>query len=264
MQEGRGRMPGKSKSTDVLRELEAASTPARAAGAARFFKTGPGQYGEGDLFLGVTVPATRKIARKYRDLSTTEVLRLLKHAAHEARLTALLILIEQSRRGEVTAQHEILELYLAHTKYINNWDLVDVSAREIIGPHVRRSRALLTRLARSENLWERRIAIISAMALIREREASEVFRIAELLLSDSHDLIHKAVGWALREAGRIDRAALLRFLEMHYARVPRTTLRYAIEHFPAATRKELLRGEFQSASNAARTSAGSGRTRKSA
>lgn len=257
-------MPVKLKSSDVLRELEAVSTPARAAGAARFFKTGPGEYGEGDLFLGVTVPASRKVARAYRNLPTAEVLRLLKHPAHEARLAALLILIDQSRRGELNVQREILRHYLAHTKYINNWDLVDVSARDIFAPHIRGSRALLTRLARSANLWERRIAIIATMALLREREVDESFRIAGLLLDDSHDLIHKAVGWALREAGRVDRAALLQFLETHYARVPRTTLRYAIEHFPAATRKELLRGEFQIASNAASTSAGSGRTRKSA
>jgi 3-methyladenine DNA glycosylase AlkD len=237
-------MPAKPKSTDVLRELQAASTPARAAGAARFFKTGPGEYGEGDLFLGVTVPATRRIARRYRDLPTPEVLRLLKHPAHEARLTALLILIEQSRKGDVKIQREVLELYLAHTRYINNWDLVDVSAREIVGPHLRQSSGLLTKLARSNSLWERRIAIISTMALLREREVEQTFRLAEILLSDTHDLIHKAVGWALREAGRIDRPALLHFLEAHYDRIPRTALRYAIEHFPAATRKQLLRGEF--------------------
>ena len=257
-------MPAKSKSAEVLRDLEVASTPARAAGAARFFKTGAGEYGEGDLFLGVTVPAARNIARKHRDLPTGEVLRLLKHPAHEARLTALLILVDQSKRADLQRQREILDLYLAQTRYINNWDLVDVSARDIFAPHIRRKRALLTRLARSSSLWERRIAIIATMALLREREANESFRIAEILLDDTHDLIHKAVGWALREAGRIDRAALLQFLETQYTRLPRTTLRYAIEHFPAATRKQLLRGEFQSASSAANTSAGSGRTRKSA
>jgi 3-methyladenine DNA glycosylase AlkD len=257
-------MAAEFTSADVLRELEAASTPARAVGAARFFKTGPGEYGEGDLFVGVTVPATRKIAQRYRDLPTPELLRLLKHPTHEARLTALLILIDKSKRAEPNTQRELFDLYLAHTRYINNWDLVDVSARDIFAPHIRRSRALLTRLARSTNLWERRIAMIATMALIREGELGESFRIAELLLDDTHDLIHKAVGWTLREAGRIDRPALLRFLETHYTRLPRTALRYAVEHFPAATRKHLLRGEFQIEPSASNTSAGSGRTRKSA
>jgi len=257
-------MPKKLKSTDVLRELEAVSAPARAAGAARFFKSGPGEYGEGDLFLGVTVPASRQIARRYCDLTMQEVVRLLKHPAHEARLTALLILVDKAKHGDPRSQREVLDLYLAHTRYVNNWDLVDVSAREIVGPHLRRSPALLPKLARSKNLWERRIAIISSMALIREREVAETFRIAEMLLPDTHDLIHKAVGWALREAGRIDRLALLNFLQSHYPSLPRTTLRYAIEHFPTAKRKQLLRGEFQSLSSAASTSPGSGRTRKSA
>jgi 3-methyladenine DNA glycosylase AlkD len=237
-------MGSRSKSADVLRELHAASTPARAAGAARFFKTGPGEYGEGDLFLGVTVPAARKIATRYRDLPTPEVLRLLKHPVHEARLTALLILVNRSKRADAKQQREVLKLYLANTRYINNWDLVDVSARDIIGPHLRRSPKLLDKLGRSNSLWERRIAIISTMALLREREVDETFRIAEILVSDTHDLIHKAVGWALRESGRIDRPALLRFLETHYARLPRTALRYAIEHFPAPARQQLLRGEF--------------------
>ena len=257
-------MRDKLKSADILRELEAASTPARASGATRFFKTGPGEYGEGDFFLGVTVPATRRIARRYRDLPTPELLRLLKHPAHEARLTALIILVEKSKRADPQTQRELLDLYLAHTRYINNWDLVDVSARDIFAPQIRRSRAVLTRLTRSTSLWERRIAIIATMALLREREVGESFRIAELLLDDPHDLIHKAVGWTLREAGRIDRPALLQFLESHYARLPRTALRYAIEHFPAATRNQLLRGEFHSESSTASASAGSGRTRKSA
>jgi 3-methyladenine DNA glycosylase AlkD len=263
-------MAGKMKSTDVVRELEAVSTPARAAGASRFFKTGPGEYGEGDLILGVTVPDTRKIALKYRTMDTVEVTRLLKHPGHECRLAALLILVEQSKRGDEQVQREVLNTYLANTRYVNNWDLVDVSSRDIVGPHLRRSPELLTTLARSKSLWERRIAIISTMAMLREREADEVLRISEMLLGDKHDLIHKAVGWALREVGRVDRQALLRFLETHYSCMPRTALRYAIEHFPAPTRAKLLRGDFQSpagapsASNAASTSAGSGRTRKSA
>jgi 3-methyladenine DNA glycosylase AlkD len=263
-------MAGKMKSTDVVRELEAASTPARAAGASRFFKTGPGQYGEGDIFLGVTVPATRRIALKYSTMDTADVIRLLKHPGHECRLAALLILVEQSKRGNEQVQREVLNIYLANTRYINNWDLVDASSRDIVGPHLRRSPELVTRLARSQNLWERRIAIIATMALLREREIDEALRISQMLIGDKHDLIHKAVGWALREVGRVDRQALLRFLETHYSRIPRTALRYAIEHFPAPTRAKLLRGDFQSAegafnpSSAARTSAGSGRTRKSA
>ena len=229
----------------LTRELRAAGTPERAAGAARYFKTGPGEYGEGDLFLGVTVPVLRKIVRRYETLQLAQVEKLLHAREHELRQAALLILVAQYAKGDPKGQREILRVYLANTSFINNWDLVDCSCREIVGAHVRaNSRSLLTKLARSKNLWERRIAMISTMPLVRDGEFSDALRIAEMLLDDRHDLIHKAVGWVLRELGDKDKAALVSFLQQHYKRVPRTALRYAIEHFPAEERKRALRAEF--------------------
>ena len=229
----------------LTRELRAAGTPERAAGAARYFKTGPGEYGEGDLFLGVTVPVLRKIVRRYETLQLAQVEKLLHAREHELRQAALLILVAQYAKGDPKGQREILRVYLANTSFINNWDLVDCSCREIVGAHVRaNSRSLLTKLARSNSLWERRIAMISTMPLVRDGEFSDALRIAEMLLDDRHDLIHKAIGWVLRELGDKDKAALVSFLQQHYKRVPRTALRYAIEHFPAEERKRALRAEF--------------------
>ena len=217
-----------------MRELKAAGTPVRAAGAARYFKTGPGEYGEGDLFLGITVPALRAIERRYRTLELGEVERLLAAKEHECRLAALLILVAQFERGDKAARRAILDLYLRNTRFINNWDLVDASCREIVGGSVRTgSRRLLTKLAKSKSLWERRIAMVSTMALVKDGELEDALRIAEMLLDDEHDLIHKAIGWVLRVVGDVDWTALLAFLKTQYARVPRTALRYAIEHFPA-------------------------------
>ena len=238
-------MPDKPTRAALVRELKEAGTQRRAVGAARFFKTGPGEYGEGDLFLGVTVPDLRRITKRYKALSLIEVERLLAAREHECRLAALLILVAQYQRGDDAAQREILDLYLRNTKFINNWDLVDASCREIVGGHVRSgSRRLLTRLAKSKSLWERRIAMISTMPLVWDGELDDAQHIAEILLDDRHDLIHKAIGWVLRELGDVDRAALIRFLQQHYQRVPRTALRYAIEHFPSSQRKQALRGRF--------------------
>jgi 3-methyladenine DNA glycosylase AlkD len=229
----------------LKRELKAAGTPERAAGAARFFKTGKGEYGESDIFLGVTVPELRRIVRQYRGLPLAETERLLHEQEHECRLAALLVLVAQYERGDQALQREILDLYLRNTQYINNWDLVDASCREIVGAHLRAgSRKLLTRLAKSRSLWERRIAMVSTMALVRDGDLDDALRIAEMLLDDTHDLIHKAIGWVLRVVGDVDRAALLRFLKTNYKRMPRTALRYAIEHFSLAQRKKMLAGEF--------------------
>ncbi len=229
----------------LIRELKAAGTPERAVGAARFFKTGPGEYGEGDLFLGITVPALRAIVRRYRTLELGEIERLLAAKEHECRLAALLILVAQFERGDDALRGEILELYLHNTRFINNWDLVDASCREIVGASMQTgSRKLLTKLAKSKSLWERRIAMVSTMALVWDGELDDALRIAEMLLDDKHDLMHKAIGWVLRVVGDVDRAALLAFLKTHYARVPRTALRYAIEHFPAEERKRMLAGNF--------------------
>ena len=239
-------MPTKTPAHQQLaRELRAAASPGRAAGAAWFFKTGPGQYGEGDIFLGVTVPVLRRLALKYRDLPFEQLQPLLKSKEHELRSAALEILVDQHKRADPKARKAIQDFYLAHTAHINNWDLVDLSCREIIGGYLRtRPRKLLDRLAASSSLWERRIAMVSTMVLVRDGEFEDALRIAERLLPDKHDLIHKAIGWVLRELGDKDRAALVTFLQQHYARIPRTALRYAIEHFPAEQRKRILKGDF--------------------
>jgi 3-methyladenine DNA glycosylase AlkD len=212
---------------------------------ARYFKTGKGEYGEGDRFLGMPVPVLRKIALRYVALSFDDLSRLLASPIHEHRLAALEILASQFERADENRQKKIVAFYLRHTCAMNNWDLVDTAAPYILGEHLKtRSRRLLDRLAASRNIWERRIAIISTLVLIREGETADTYRIARKLLADEHDLIHKAVGWALRETDKVSRPALAAFLRKHYPALPRTTLRYAIERFPAAQRKRMLAGKF--------------------
>jgi 3-methyladenine DNA glycosylase AlkD len=223
-------------------ELQAAGDPERAKGLAWFFKTGKGQYGEGDCFLGIRVPVQRKIALRFQDLSLLDIAKLLASPYHECRFTALEILVAQY---ESSPSAEIFRFYLQNTSGINNWDLVDTSAPYIVGAHLlTRKRKILDKLAASENLWERRIAIVSTLRLIKDRQLDDTFRIARKLLPDRHDLTHKAVGWALRETGRQSRAALVEFLRVNYTLLPRTALRYAIEHFSPAQRKHLLAGNF--------------------
>ena len=217
--------------------------PGRGEHSQRFFKTGPGQYGEGDKFLGLTVPQMRVLVRKYRDLDDASALKLLASSWHEERSIALLLLVQGYERGDDARRNLIHRAYLANTTRINNWDLVDASAGQIVGAHLdARDIALLKRLAKSKSLWERRISIVSTFYFIRRDEFRPTLQIAELLLGDSEDLIHKAVGWMLREVGKRDRRALDRFLEKHYARMPRTMLRYAIERHPERTRKRYLAG----------------------
>ena len=229
----------------LKRELKAAGTPERAAGAARYFKTGKGEYGEGDVFIGISAPVLRKIEARYWTLSLDELQMLLEAKEHEVRIAALEILVHQHKRGAEKPRRQILKLYMRNTRFINNWDLVDCSCREIVGGHLKTgSRTLLTRLAKSKSLWERRIAMVSTMALVWDGEFDDALRVAEILLDDRHDLIHKAMGWVLRELGDEDRAVLLGFLRKYYERVPRTALRYAIEHFSAAERKKILKGEL--------------------
>ncbi|MEO6421095.1 MAG: DNA alkylation repair protein, partial [Polyangiaceae bacterium] len=180
-------------------ELKALADPVKAKGVAGFFKSGPGQYGEGDRFLGVTVPSQRRIARKYADLTLDELGTLLGSPLHEERLTSLIILVGQYDRGDAAEKNARFEFYLAHIAGVNNWDLVDSSAAQIVGAHLlTRDRKLLRRLVASDDLWERRVAIVSTYAFIRAGEHADTFAIAELLLGDEHDLIHKAVGWMLR------------------------------------------------------------------
>lgn len=226
--------------TNLKKELAAAADPERARNSAWFFKTGKGQYGHGDRFLGLTVPTMRRIAHRYIHLPLTDVAKLLASPIHEYRSVGLEILVAQYERENSKA---IFDFYLKHTKFVNNWDLVDGSAPYIVGQHLlTRPRKILYRLAKSSSLWERRIAIVATLTLIRQGEIEDTFAIAKLLLADDHDLIHKAVGWMLREAGKQSTPALLRFLKENYSALPRTTLRYAIERFPAAERKRLLAG----------------------
>jgi 3-methyladenine DNA glycosylase AlkD len=238
-------MPSPTR-TSLEKQLKAASSPERAVFMARYFKTGKGEYGEGDIFLGIPVPTLRKISLAHRNLPFPDIQSLLESPLHEHRAATLEILVAQYQSGDEKLRSQIVRFYLANTQRINNWDLVDGSCRYILGEHLKtHSRAILDKLARSKSLWERRIAVVSTMTLIWSGELDDAFRISERLLSDQHDLMHKAVGWVLREAGRKDRPRLLAFLRTHYARIPRTALRYAIEHLPPDQRKRILAGDFR-------------------
>jgi 3-methyladenine DNA glycosylase AlkD len=207
-----------------------------------FFKTAKGEYGEGDIFLGVRVPDQRRIANKYRDIPLTDVLELLRSGIHEHRMTALFILTEKFNKGDVDAKERIVDLYLSNTAYVNNWDLVDSSAHKILGAWlVDKSREVLYELARSESLWERRISIISTFAFIKNGDLVDALTLAEALLDDGHDLIQKASGWVLREIGKKDQSVLEEFLLKHYQKMPRTMLRYALERLPVKRRSFYMR-----------------------
>ena len=236
-------MQSRPTTAHARRDLKALADDGIAAHSQRFFKTGPGEYAEGDRFIGVRVPAIRGIARQYRALSHAGVLSLLRSAIHEERLLALVILCDQYKRGDGDERKKIYDAYLGHTAFVNNWDLVDASAHKIVGPHLEnRSRRPLDRLARSKSLWERRIAIVATFHFIQRGEFDDTLRIADRLLGDGEDLIHKAVGWMLREVGKRDRKREEEFLRERYGRMPRTMLRYAIERFPERRRKAYLKG----------------------
>ena len=227
----------------IQAELTSLSDPGQAAILQRFFKTGPGEYGEGDRFRGIRVPVLRKLARKYRGLPLTEAELLLRSSLHEDRLLALFILIELYYQGAAADRSGIHHLYLARTAFVNNWDLVDASAPHLVGHYLRdRDKSILTRLASSPVLWERRIAILATFAFIRDGHFDETLRIAGLLLYDPEDLIQKAVGWMLREVGKRELAVAEAFLQTHCRKMPRTMLRYAIEKFPEPRRQAYLRG----------------------
>lgn len=222
------------------------ANPQKAADSARFFKTKKGEYGYGDIFLGLTVPESRSIAKKHEALSLNELDKLLHSKFHEERLIALIILVAQFAKGKEIERKEIYELYLKNTAWINNWDLVDTSADKIVGYYLfkyKKGIHILKKLARSENLWERRIAIIATARFIYNSHPQEALDIADMLLTDTHDLMHKAVGWMLREVGkRCSREALEAYLKPRYKTMPRTALRYAIEHFPKDLRSQYLQG----------------------
>ncbi|GKT11797.1 MAG: hypothetical protein ISEC1_P0767 [Thiomicrorhabdus sp.] len=243
-------------STEVITKyLKYLANPEVAEHSQRFFKTKKGQYGYGDVFLGIRVPVIRKAVKQFKTASLDTTQQLLKSKYHEIRLFALLLLIQhfnqkaefnkvlQVKQSDV--QKQVFDLYLSHTQFINNWDLVDSSAPYIVGAYLmNRDRSILLELAQSDDLWQRRIAIIASFYFIKQQQFSETLQIAELLLADQHDLIHKAVGWMLREIGNRDRAVEEAFLKPRYQTMPRTMLRYAIEKFPKPLYQQYLRGEI--------------------
>lgn len=228
----------------IRKQLRDLADPAKAKILRGFFKTGPGEYGEGDVFLGITVPVLRKLAKEHDGIALKGSLQLLKSTVHEERLLALFLLIRAYSKGDESLKKKIYDLYLINIRFINNWDLVDLSAPNIVGSYLTdRSRKPLYALAKSRNLWKRRIAILSAFTFIKRNEFSDMLRISGMLLADRHDLIHKAVGWMLREVGKRDLSAEERFLQRHYKSMPRTMLRYAIERFPESKRQQYLNGK---------------------
>ena len=227
--------------SDLVADLQKLENPQKAKILSRFFKTGKGEYGEGDIFLGITVPQTRSIAKKYTNLNLKDLEKLLSSKIHEHRLIALLILIENYRKDSIENKNLIFNFYLKNTKFINNWDLVDLSAPKIVGNFLLdKDKSILYNLAKSSNLWEKRMAIISTFAFIRLYKFKHTLKISEVLMKDNHDLIHKAVGWMLREVGKRNKEVEERFLNQYYKKMPRTMLRYAIEKFENNKRKKYL------------------------
>ena len=217
--------------SELKKELRGLTNHTKARLLARYFKTGKGEYGEGDIFLGITVPESRKVAIKYRHISLKDVESLLRSKIHEERLIALLILVHNYEKNP-QKRREIFNFYLKNTKYINNWDLVDLSSHEIVGNYLLgKNIDVLYKLAKSQNIWKKRIAVISTFPFIRNNKFNESLEISKILLKDKHDLIHKAVGWMLREIGKKNQKIEEDFLKKHYKSMPRTMLRYAIERF---------------------------------
>jgi len=216
-----------------------------AATMQRFFKTGKGEYGEGDIFVGIKVPVQRKIAKQFRDLSFDDIGQLIKSKIHEERLISLFILVDQYQKADENRKEKIYSFYLKNRKYVNNWDLVDLSAPKIAGVHLlNRNKSILIKYAESSNLWEKRVAMLSTYTFIKNGGFETTLQISDILLNDKHDLIHKAVGWMLREIGKKDIKVLEEYLKDRYKKMPRTMLRYAIEKFPEAKRKKYLEGKI--------------------
>lgn len=232
------------KARHVRKILHSFANPAKARVLQRFFKTGQGEYGEGDVFIGVVVPVLRKLAGQFREMALREIQRLLRSDIHEERLLALLILVLKFQKGGATEQRRIFAFYRRNLRFINNWDLVDLSAPNIVGVYLLgRDQSFLRRLASSRRLWDRRIAVLSTLAFIRQGRYRETLVLARKLLQDEEDLMHKAIGWMLREIGKRDLAAEENFLKAHCREMPRTMLRYAIERFPPAKRAAYLRNQ---------------------
>lgn len=225
-------------------DLKKIATPKKAKASLWFFKTGKGEYGEGDKFIGVTVPEQRKIASKYKNLSLVDISQLLKSKIHEERSVALFILVKNFQTNE-SKRSEIFAFYLKHRKFVNNWDLVDSSADKIVGAYlIEKDKFVLNKLAVSKNVWDRRIAIVSTFYFIKNNKFEETFRISKILINDHHDLIHKAVGWMLKEVGKRDESKLENYLKVNYKLMPRTMLRFTIEKLSDSKRKKYLSGNI--------------------
>jgi len=230
---------------NLRKDLKKSSNKDKAKLLQRFFKTGKGEYAEGDIFLGISVPQQRKLAKKYSNLDILTLQSLLDSKIHEERLIALLILVENYKKSDEEQKYQISSFYLKNTKNINNWDLVDLSAPNILGNYLlEKPKDILFKLAQSSLLWEKRISIISSFAFIKNNQFDTTLKIAKILLNDSHDLIHKAVGWMLREIGKRSLQEEENFLKTSYNEMPRTMLRYAIEKFPEEKRQAYLKGEI--------------------
>ena len=231
------------KASDIERDLMEAARPDKVEVLASFFKSGCGEYGEGDVFIGVSVPDNRRVARRHLDAGLDDVRRLLQSPVHEVRLCALLVLVEQYKRGDAARRREIYDFYLTVTDRINNWDLVDLSCQYIIGPQLMDGgdRSVLVMLAASESMWRRRIAVVSTLWMVRHGEVDDAIGICTMLLGDREDLIRKACGWVLREVGKKDKGRLTAFLDRHAGDMSRTTLRYAIERFDRDERMHYMR-----------------------
>ena len=227
---------------ELLKELKKLSSEKRASAMQRYFKTGEGEYGYGDIFIGITVPQCRKLAIKYKDMSFEELYKLLRSEVHEERLIALLILVHNFQKEELL-QRRIYEFYLKNIKFVNNWDLVDLSADKIMGGYlIDKPKDILYKMARSNRLWEKRISIISTHYFIKNNKFDDTFAIAEILIPDDNDLIQKAVGWMLREVGKKDKKLEIDFLDKHYKSMGRVSLRYSLEKFPAKSRQAYMLG----------------------
>jgi 3-methyladenine DNA glycosylase AlkD len=230
---------------EIKKKLKSIGNKEKARKHQSFFKTGPGEYGEGDMFLGVTVPELRKLAKEYKTIGPNEINQLLQSPIHEERLLSLFLLIHRYSKGDEPEKKRIYELYLKNAKFINNWDLVDSSAGHIVGAFLfGKSKNPLYDLVKSKNLWKRRISIISTFYFIKHNQFGDTLQISKILLSDKEDLIHKAVGWMLREIGKRDMIIEENFLKTHYKNMPRTMLRYAIEKFPESKRQRYLKGKI--------------------
>ena len=227
----------------ILQELQSVADPEKAKFLQRFFKTGKGQYAEGDVFLGIVTPLTRDIVKRSPPLPLTEIRQLLHSEYHEARLAGFLFLVKQFKKAPESERKKIFDFYLKNARQANNWDLVDVTCRDVIGLYLldKADRTALYRLAGSDNLWEQRIAIVSTWTFIKHHQFDDTLALAEKLLHHPHDLMHKAIGWMLREVGKKDRAVLCAFLERRHSTMPRTMLRYAIEHFTPEARARFMR-----------------------